>query len=73
MEILKLDEQIKHAKSNGALYHPTNPKDAWFCVCGVFGRGGSECWSCESQDIYWQYVPRFGGGAQQSGPSEGEV
>ena len=31
----------------GALYHPTNPFDAWFCrSCHVFGRGGGSCWCC---------------------------
>ena len=49
----------------GALYHPTNPFDAWFCrSCHVFGRGGGSCWCCGDSAVERQWVPRFGGGAE---------
>ena len=43
--LAELEETIREARSVGALYHPTNPFDAWFCrSCHVFGRGGGSCW-----------------------------
>ena len=61
----QLDQKMKEARSKGALYHLTNPPDAWFCnECGVFGKGFSECWSCGSTNLEFQFVPRWGGGAQ---------
>lgn len=61
----KLEKQIKEAREHGALYHPTNPADAWFCKnCGVFGKEGNVCWCCDSASIEWRWVPRFGGGAE---------
>ncbi len=29
--LAELEETIREARSVGALYHPTNPFDAWFC------------------------------------------
>lgn len=70
MSIDRLDQEMKHARSCGALFHPTNPVDAWHCVqCGVFGRGEKFCWSCDSKEhMKFQWVPRFGGGSQNVGP-----
>jgi len=60
-----LESRIREAREKGALYHPTNPPDAWYCDrCCVFGSGGISCWSCEKDDVQWQYVPRWGGGSQ---------
>jgi hypothetical protein len=60
-----LEERIKEARTEGALFHPTNPIDSWYCKdCGVFGKGQPVCWSCDSTDVQVQWVPRFGGGAQ---------
>lgn len=68
-----LEIQIKMARMQGALYHPTNPADSWYCDCGVFGKGKEdECWACGSLELYFQWVPRFGGGAQTTGPFEEE-
>lgn len=65
------DVKQKHAKSSGALYHITNPVDAWLCnECFVFGRGGNECWSCESKNLSWQYIPRFSGGTASASYEE---
>lgn len=65
MGIEELDAAIKRARSYGALYHPTNPHNAWFCdKCCVFGKDDLKCWVCGSTDINRQWVPRFGGGAQ---------
>lgn len=59
-----LESQIKKAREQGALYHPTNPHDAWYCIeCSVFGRGQLRCWSCDGP-VHAQWVPRMGGGAQ---------
>lgn len=63
-KIRALEEMIREARVQGALFHPTNPHDSWYCDCGVFGRGGSICWACDSLDIHYQWVPRMGGGAQ---------
>lgn len=61
----QLAERIQEARKRGALFHPTNPADNWFCPdCSVFGKGGNSCWSCGTPAIEYQYVPRFGGGAQ---------
>lgn len=65
-----LDGKIKHARSRGALYHPTNPPTSWHCECGVFGKDEIECWSCGSTDLNWQFIPRFCGGVQTTGPFE---
>lgn len=64
--------KIKEARLVGAMYHPSNPRDSWYCDCGVFGRGETECWSCGASELNWQWVPRFGGGVQTTGPFEGE-
>lgn len=69
-KLQELDIKIKHARSMGALYHPTNPKNAWYCECGVFGKAEEECWNCGNTELNWQYIPRFGGGAQHTGPFE---
>ena len=59
-----LEERMASARAKGGLFHATNPGDAYMCFsCGVFGRGGTECWSCESTEIEFQIVPRFGGGS----------
>ena len=64
-KIRALEDMIKEARVQGALFHPTNPPDAWYCVdCGVFGKGKSVCWSCDSTEVKTQWVPRMGGGAQ---------
>ena len=63
--LAELEETIREARSVGALYHPTNPFDAWFCrECHVFGRGGGACWCCGVGAVERQWVPRFGGGAE---------
>ena len=63
--LAELEETIREARSVGALYHPTNPFDAWFCrTCHVFGRGGGSCWCCGDGTVERQWVPRFGGGAE---------
>ncbi len=63
--LAELEETIREARSVGALYHPTNPFDAWFCrSCHVFGRGGGSCWCCGDSAVERQWVPRFGGGAE---------
>jgi hypothetical protein len=63
--LAELEETIREARSVGALYHPTNPFDAWFCrSCHVFGRGGGSCWCCGDDAVERQWVPRFGGGAE---------
>ena len=63
--LAELEETIREARSVGALYHPTNPFDAWFCRgCHVFGRGGGSCWCCGDSGVERQWVPRFGGGAE---------
>jgi hypothetical protein len=63
--LAELEETIREARSVGALYHPTNPFDAWFCrSCHVFGRGGGSCWCCDDDAVERQWVPRFGGGAE---------
>lgn len=60
-----LEAHIRQAREQGALYHPTNPADAWYCGrCSVFGKGEMVCWSCEKDDISPQWVPRWGGGSQ---------
>lgn len=69
-KLKNLEENIKLARINGAMYHPTNPTDAWYCTCGTFGRGETECWFCGNTDLNWQWVPRFGGGVQTTGPFE---
>lgn len=69
-KLLELDEKIKHARSVSALFHPTNPIDAWHCDCGVFGRQETECWACGNDELDWQYIPRFSGGTQTTGPFE---
>lgn len=64
-KIKALEVMIKEARTQGALFHPTNPVDAWYCVdCGVFGKGQPVCWSCDSTEVRTQWVPRMGGGAQ---------
>lgn len=66
-KIEELERRIKDARGKGAMFHPTNPPDAWYCNdCNVFGRGRISCWSCDSKDLMWQYIPRWGGGAQQA-------
>lgn len=63
--LAELEETIREARSVGALYHPTNPFDAWFCrSCNVFGRGSGSCWCCGDSAVERQWVPRFGGGAE---------
>jgi hypothetical protein len=63
--LAELEETIREARAVGALYHPTNPFDAWFCrTCHVFGRGGGVCWCCGDSAVERQWVPRFGGGAE---------
>ena len=63
--LAELEETIREARAVGALYHPTNPFDAWFCrSCHVFGRGGGTCWCCGDSTVERQWVPRFGGGAE---------
>jgi hypothetical protein len=72
-KLLDLEIKIKLARINGAMYHPTNPIDAWYCDCGVFGRGrDTECWACgrSENELFFQWIPRFGGGAQTTGPYE---
>lgn len=60
-----LSATMTEARKQGALYHVTNPADAWFCEqCSVFGRDSDTCWCCGSKDIRMQWVPRFGGGSQ---------
>lgn len=64
-KIKALEEMIKEARIQNALFHPTNPPDAWFCTsCSVFGKGRPVCWSCDSTEVKTQWVPRMGGGAQ---------
>lgn len=66
--IKDIEERTKEARRRGALYHPTNPSDAWFCEdCSVFGKGDEGCWSCGKEPTYTHYVPRWGGGAQRVG------
>lgn len=73
-KLLELDKKMKHARSVNAHFHPTNPPCAWFCIdCGVFGKDGEECWSCDGTDLCWQYIPRFGGGVQTTGPFESDI
>lgn len=64
-QVANLAERIKEARDKGALFHPTNPADSYYCTeCDVFGKAGEACWCCDSILIQWQYVPRWGGGAQ---------
>ena len=66
-----LAERMTKARIAGGLYHPTNHPETWMCEqCGVFGRGGTKCWACDSTDIEFQIIPRFGGGVQTTGPFE---
>lgn len=63
--VTNLADRIKEARDKGALFHPTNPADNYYCTeCDVFGKSGDSCWCCDSILIQWQYVPRWGGGAQ---------
>ncbi len=64
----QIADQIGIARSHGALYHPSNPLDSWFCTsCSVFGRGETRCWSCDGE-VEFKWVPLFGGGAQNYNP-----
>ena len=64
-KIDKLSDTMTEARKHGALFHVTNPADAWFCTnCSVFGRDIPVCWSCGTKDVRMQWVPRFGGGSQ---------
>lgn len=62
-KVSDLEEQTRKVREKGGLFHQTNPKDAWMCDCGVFGKGGSVCWACGSTEIEFHVTPRFGGGA----------
>lgn len=58
-------EEMTEARKSGAVYHVTNAPDSWYCTdCGVFGKGGETCWCCDSKEIRFKWVPRFGGGTQ---------
>lgn len=60
-----LEQRMREAREQGALFHVTNPADSWYCkACCVFGKGGTQCWSCNTTDVALQYVPRWGGGCQ---------
>lgn len=69
--LASLESVMKEARSFGALFHVTNPADAWFCTdCNVFGKGETVCWSCGSADVRFHWVPRWGGGSQSYNPCE---
>ena len=71
IKLADLESKIKAARVEGALFHPTNPQEAWYCrKCCVFGKGGAECWSCGSVEIDMQWIPRVSGGSQSTGPFE---
>jgi len=61
----EVDDVVQAARRLGALYHPTNPMDAWFCRrCQVFGFGGRDCWSCGTTALDRQWIPALGGGSE---------
>jgi len=65
LDAADLDAAVRAARLSGALYHPNNPSDAWFCRrCQVFGRGGSACWCCGTTAVERHWIPSFGGGAE---------
>lgn len=59
-----LEIKTRLIREKGGLYHSSNRQDEWMCDCGVFGKGGTECWCCGNTEIEYQVTPRFGGGAQ---------
>lgn len=64
-KINALSATMTEARKRGALFHVTNPSDAWFCEeCSVFGRDSKTCWCCGTTNVRMQWVPRFGGGSQ---------
>ena len=42
--LAELEETIREARSVGALYHPTNPFDAWFPYLGLGSPQAAERW-----------------------------